>query len=404
MGLGKATLSYRKLESQTGKSPVLGGKKLFFAHKFSSSGETEIDLTNLTVPTDMSSLGFQNPSAASLASANLLYLRENLMLISSSKGLLMDWVSYDVVGNTKIRLKNGAESQINEIIIGVVSNVNFEAVAIDAKAIVQTGTIAVGQTDVIVGEPFTYNKYSSTQMGDVMFIVDGIVQMRNADNVSSGKGNYYEVAPSAGNLSNTLRLNAPVTGTAKNFIVVSNGLVAERPTAAILAKIETLAASLDQIIQDLSLALGNPTSRYQVQPNSVDLTMFGDYVKGLILGGVYDAVVGSAAQVTAGLAHFTSIQSAINAVADGSKILVLQGNYTENLSINKKLSLYGKGHGSSIIGTLSVTSGANYSIVEDLNFSGNIAIGANKCFVRGWTSAGTVTDTGTDNVVTIITG
>lgn len=406
--IGKGTLSYRKIDTKQDKSLALGVKKLVFAHQFSGSGITDVDLLSLTTPPDLTTLGFTNPNLADTADANLLLNRESIRVVSSLKGVLMDYISYDVISNTKIRLKNGAESTNNtEILFIHVEPANYNgAISVDGVAIVSTGTVAVGLTDFVVGEPFEVNKYSSQQIGDVMVFRDGVLQMRCVGNLLAGDGNYIEVLPAAGLLSNTIRFKDPVILNPANVVVVSNGLRVERPTAAVLSKFETLAGQLDVVIEDLAAATGNPTTRYQAAPNNVDLMMFGELVKSLILEGIYDAVVGSSAQVTAGLAHFTSVQTAIDNASTGDRILVLQGTYAESVTIDKKIFLEGKGHGTVISGTLTMASNSDFSMIKWMKFGGNITLnaGADGIFLREcWHATGTtVTDNGSGNSILVI--
>jgi hypothetical protein len=408
--IGKSDKGYRKIDRVVDKGLALGQKKLVIAHKFSSAGLTDIDLTNLTVPSEMSAIGFTNPSTAQILAANLYNLRDNIRVLSSSNGPLADYLSYDVVSNTLIRLKGGAVSQVGEIIIIYVEQVNMTGlIAVDAQAIVQTGTVSVGTTDIVLSSGyFTYNKYPTQQTGDVLLILDGLVQMRNVGNAVSGQGNYYEVAPGSGNLSNTLRLNNAPVGSAKNYIVISNGLVAERPTAAVLGAVQTLAATVDKVVQDLAVVTGNPTSNYQASPSSVDQAMFGNKVNSYISGIHYDAVVGSAAQLAAGQVTHTSVASAIASQPQG-RILILAGTYAENITLtsaNNNLMLEGKGRGSFINGTLSLTSSATGLNIKWLRFGGNISIasGCNNTFMREcWQTTGlTITDSGTANSKLII--
>ena len=406
--IGKGALSYRKVDTKQDKSSAFGVKKLIFAHQFSGAGITDVDLLALTTPPDLTLLGFTNPNLNEAAEARLFLNRESIRVISSVKGVLMDYISYDVISNTKIRLKNGAEStNSDEILFIHVEPANFSgAMSVDGVAIISTGTIAIGFTDFIVGEPFEVNKYSSTQIGDVLVFRDGVLQTRCVGNLLTGDGNYIEVLPSSGLLSNIIRLKNPVSGADANIVVVSNGLRVERPTAAVLSRFETLAGQLDIVIEDLAAATGNLTTRYQSAPNNVDLKVFGDLVKSILLDGICDAVVGSAAQVSAGLAHFTSIQSAINNAASGDRILVLQGTYTENITVDKKIFLEGKGHQSVVNGTLTMTSNSDYSIIKWLRFGGNITlnVGADGIFLREcWQATGlTITNSGTANSLLVI--
>lgn len=404
--VGKNTISSKILSTTTDKSSNTSWKTLVFAHKFTSAGLTDIDLTNLTVPTEMSLIGFVPSDLVDLQKANMYFCRNNIRLVSSSKGVLQDWVAYNVVSNTLIRLLAGHESEVGEIITGYVVPVQLNGLmAVDATAVIQTGTLAAGSTDIVVGDSFTYNKYSNYQIGDVMLFIDGEQQFRNIGNISTGEGNYYEVSPASGYLSKILRLNiAP--GTIVNYAVVSTGLVAERPTASVLAKWESLAGQMDQVIQDLAQTLGNPISRYQTVANTPDLAVFGNLVKSFISGVHYDAVVGSAVQFAALQCTHTSIQAAHDAVAAGSKILVLQGTYVENLSISKKILIEGKGHSSYVSGTLTMTSSSDYSCIKNLRFGDNITLnsGADGIFLREcWLVNGkTLTDNGSGNSILVI--
>jgi hypothetical protein len=400
--LSKSLLSYVKADSQSDKNLALGFKSLMFSHKFSAAGLSEINLTSLSAPSELTSLGFVNPNASDLVSANLYFFKENLRLYSSLNGELLPYLSYDIVSNSVIRLKGAAVSAIDEIIIGYIdAKPTTGIIGVDGRVIVQTGSIAVGNTDVVVGDPFTWNKYPTQQAGDVLFFLDGALQMRNDTNAAGGTGNYYEIAPSSGSLSNTLRLNTAVTGSAKAYVVVSNGMVAERPSTAVLAKVENLAGQMDAVIQDLAVVTGNPTSNYQTAPNSVDLAMFGNIVKSIFAGGIYDAVVGSAAQVAALQATHTSLQAAHDALAAGSKIYVLNGTYTENVVFTKKMTVEGKGHSAYINGTLTFQDGSDYSFVFGCRWGGNITIntGADGIhFVSNWLiSTASISDSGSGN-------
>jgi len=405
--IGKTSAGYKKIDRVTDKGVAIGIKRLVAAHKFAASGTTDIDLTNLTVPTELSALGFTNPNTANILAANIFLTRENVKVQSSIRGLLMDYLSYDVISNSLIRLKGGAVSTIGEVITIEISQVNLTGlIGVDATAIVQTGTVAIGTTDIVLSSGyFTYNKYATQQIGDVLLILDGVMEMRNVGNAVSGQGNYTEVAPASGNLSNTLRLNTAPVGTAKNYIVISNGLVAERPTAAVLGAVQTLAATVDALVQDTAQMSGNPTSRYQAAPSSVDQAMFGAKVNSFITEVHYDAVVGSAAQLSAGKVTHTSVQAAINSATSGAKILVLNQTFAENITVNKKVMLVGKGHGSFINGTLTITSAGALSSIKDIRWGDNITLqaSANSIFLRDcWQVIGkTITNSGTGNSILV---
>jgi hypothetical protein len=350
---------------------------------------------------------FTNPSLAKLMGAHVYAYPHRVELISSVKGKLMPYLAFDIVSNTVIRLKAGLESEINEVIIGTITPVPIQGVPIaDAKQIVQTGTLAVGATDFLVNEYFEVNKYSDQQMGDVVVIRDGLVQMRNIGNTVSGDGNYYEVPPAAGRLSNTIRFNdAPIVAEA-NIVIISNGLKSERPQEGTLARVESLAAQMDIVVQDLAVATGNPVTRYQGAPNNVDTILFGTKVNAILTDVFSDIIVGPQAYVDGGYATHTTVQGAIDSASSGQKITVLEGTYTETITINKKVMIEGKGHGSFINGTVTFGSGADYSLIKWVKIGGNITLnaGADGIFVREcWTSTGvTVTDSGSGNSILVI--
>lgn len=120
----------------------------------------------------------------------------------------------------------------------------------------------------------------------------------------------------------------------------------------------------------------------------------------------FDSVVGSAGQVTNGMATHSSITSAIAAISAGQTIFVLPGSYTENITINKQLQLIGIGKATAITGNISFT--ADYSIIEKLSFTGDLSFSAaadgnqiTRCFVQ---NAMVYSDLGTGNYVELIQG
>ncbi len=70
----------------------------------------------------------------------------------------------------------------------------------------------------------------------------------------------------------------------------------------------------------------------------------------------------------------TTIQSAINAASAGQSIYIQTGNYVENITINKQISLVGSGFGASISGTFDFLTGSDYTSVENIKFGGGFTI------------------------------
>ena len=120
------------------------------------------------------------------------------------------------------------------------------------------------------------------------------------------------------------------------------------------------------------------------------------------LGQLYPQVVGSAADVTAGLATTDSIATAITNSSSGGRILLLPSYVgTENITINKKLFITGLGNASVITGTVTFTSAADSSFLTNLKVTDTITLdlGADSIQVDNiWlASTKTFVDNGTGN-------
>ncbi len=278
--LGKNTLSIRKKDVKEQKSIGVGFKKIVFAHK-ATLGETGINLTALVAPSEMSSVGFVNPNSSELTDANLLFYRKNLTIISSVKGPLVDFLSYTVPSSSRIAF-NGFTAEDGEIFVGVIDpSAKTELRAVDASALVATGTLAVGVTDFNAGTPFEINKYPLTQLGSVIVFRNGVQQFRNTGNTATPDGNYYEVS-AGGGLGTVIRFNNAPVGIDDNILVVSNGLLVERPDGSMMAAIENIAGQLDQVIPTVAALAGVPETDFQSAPNNVDLKAFGDSVLAML--------------------------------------------------------------------------------------------------------------------------
>lgn len=274
---GTNTLSIRKQDVAEQKSVAIGFKKTILAHK-ATGGETGLNLSSLTVPTEMSSLGFTNPSTSDILTAKLFFYRKNFTLWSSSRGILAQDLSYTINANDTINFQ-GFTADADEIFIGTLDhNPKTTLNVVDAAPVVVTGTLAAGETDFVVGTPFEVNKYSNAQVGAVTYFIDGVQQFRNTNNQASpADGNYYEVDPGGG-ASVLLRVNNADPSNDRSVLILSTGLLAEKPTASMMADIEKVQGQIDAMIPDLAQAAGNPETDYQAAPNNVDLKQFGDLV------------------------------------------------------------------------------------------------------------------------------
>jgi hypothetical protein len=281
---GKNTLSLRKKDVLEQKQAGSAYKRLVFAHKATTAGQTGINITSLTQPSEMAALGFTNPSTAELQAGKMLFYKKNLTVVSSLRGLLIQDLSYTVPTNERIAFQDFT-SEENEIFTCVLeSSVKDGLQVVDAIAITSTGDLAIGATDYNVGTPFEVGKNITTQMGAVLVFRDGVIQSRNTSNGTSG-GNYQEVDAGSG-LGSIIRFNEAPVSEASSIIVVSNGMVAERPTGSVMAVVESLAGQVDLIIPTVADLAGVPETNFQGAPNNVDLKNFGDKVNALLTAEV----------------------------------------------------------------------------------------------------------------------
>lgn len=93
------------------------------------------------------------------------------------------------------------------------------------------------------------------------------------------------------------------------------------------------------------------------------------------LGQLYNRIVGSAADVAAGLATDDLIASAITAASAGNRILLLPSYVgTENITVSKKLYITGLGNNSVITGTVTFNSSSDYSYLTNCKVTDTITL------------------------------
>lgn len=275
---GNGTLSLRKKDLENQKVPALSFRKTTFAHK-AVAGETGFNLASLTTPSELTSNGFSQPSVGELQNAQLLFYRNNLKLVSSARGVLMDFVSYNIVSSTQINWV-GFTAEADEIfVVEIDHNARTGMRVVDAAPLVATGTMAAGVQDFSVGMPFQINKYQNMQVGAVTVSVDGVQQYRNSGNATASPGadgNYQEV--DAGNGYGTIIRFNTTEVYSRNIAVVSTGLLVEKPNEAQLAELERVQGQIDKIIPTVAELAGVPETDFQAAPNQIQLKQFGDRV------------------------------------------------------------------------------------------------------------------------------
>lgn len=118
---------------------------------------------------------------------------------------------------------------------------------------------------------------------------------------------------------------------------------------------------------------------------------------------LWDFIVGSSAQVSAGVASHTSLTAAIAAASAGNTIKVLEGTFTESPTVNLQLYIEGAGYGSFISGTITFATSSDRSHMSNMRTSSTVVINSGVQLVKCdgiWLASGqTFTDNGTGSFV-----
>ena len=116
-----------------------------------------------------------------------------------------------------------------------------------------------------------------------------------------------------------------------------------------------------------------------------------------------DIIVGSQAQVDAGIATHSNIQNALNDAGFGRSVRILSGTYSGNVTISQSdLLIYGEGRQSIIEGNITISGDNN--MIKNLKADGDLTLSSASGYntiTGGWLT-GTLTDNGTDNSVSLI--
>jgi len=118
----------------------------------------------------------------------------------------------------------------------------------------------------------------------------------------------------------------------------------------------------------------------------------------------FDAIVGTAGQVTAGIATHTSLQAVDDdvAIVDGDSVLYLKNSIVGPVIITKKLYIEGLGHNSEIDGALTFATSADFSSISGIRITGDITFDSGtegilfeKCWVP---STAAITENGDNDI------
>jgi len=284
--------SLQFFDTENSRIQSTGYQKTVFATK-TSAGASSINLASLVLPPEMSQYGFVNPSTAQIAGSSLLLYPKNLTLTSSLRGPLIQGLSYQVVSSLQINLI-GFTTAAGEIFTGIIDyTATTGNLLVGATVPPSSGTLLAGQTDFVTSSPFLVNQNSSTSLGAVLVFVNSgsgyQLVTRNTGNSSVVvDGSYYEV-PALNGLGTIIRFNSS-TGSSRGILIVSNGVLYERPSGSISATMEHLNGQLVNMAGYVAtLASQSVNTILGGAPSYIDLAAFGNkvYAAGLFpLGGV----------------------------------------------------------------------------------------------------------------------
>lgn len=268
MSTGKGTKSIRKSQQGNDLLPSVGFLNTVAKHK-ATLGQTVIDITSLTVPTEATLLGFVQPSGPTLNAIDLQRFKNNVRLESTIRGIMDNPLSYRITGSKEITLSVGAfENEIFTIVVEARPRVGTTLVAAQPK--VQSYTLPAGQTDIPVG-PYTINRNPGEDIGEFMVVIDRGIMYRNTDNMDPGlgiDGDYKE-------LTGIVRMNEADPDNDRKVNLVWVGALVDNPQDSQLAMIQTLGSQIDAMIPTLAALAGVDTTDFQAAPNDVDLAAFG---------------------------------------------------------------------------------------------------------------------------------
>jgi hypothetical protein len=272
MTICKLSKSFKKLPAQDSRKS-LGLTSIAFCHEFSSAGETLLDFTNLVPSQEWLESGRSNASTQDILNANLRFYKNNIVLSSSSKGLIQP-SQYHVMG-TGILFKTFT-SEIGEVFeVQVVGSTSLGSLLVAANSYKKEGILSAGNTEFAIGLGV---KIFPEQ---IIVFKNGFAVKRNTDNSALVQdGDYYLLDPSSTGMSSVVKFNNSEL-TNSNIIVMSIGSFAERPTLSLLSEIETLASQLDNIIPTVANLAGVPESNYRSAANYADLYAFGQDIVNL---------------------------------------------------------------------------------------------------------------------------
>jgi hypothetical protein len=201
-----------------------------------------------------------------------------------------------------------------------------------------------------------------------------------------------------------------------NHATAANNIRFHRGASAVLQFVlgddATAEGSLSTSLAQISARLENYTTGALPSPGQTGRMVFDTslgypkYDNGVAWQGLsgaavnqYDAVVATPAITN--LSTQTSIATAIGAVSAGDEILVMNNTFSENVNLNKQLSMFGQGYSSVIAGNLTIS--ANNCCVEKLRVTGSLIVnGTGNVIDKLWMPNGAQVTVAEGNYVGVI--
>jgi hypothetical protein len=92
------------------------------------------------------------------------------------------------------------------------------------------------------------------------------------------------------------------------------------------------------------------------------------------INALEEIIVGTPAQVSAGMAGYSNLQGAISIASPGQRIALLRGVFTGPITIDREVHIYGRGRGSEISGTITISSTGGGTSIKNCRLNGNTSI------------------------------
>lgn len=279
MAIGKLNKSFKRVVSESENQP-LAYTSLAFSHEFNTAGENVINFESLNTPQDWLISGRSNPNYTEILNANLRFFKNQIVLTSSSKGIIQP--SQYIVTSSSIVFRTFV-SEVDEVFeVQVLGVTTLGRTLVDGKPLRVETVLAAGSQDVSLGLGVEINPEN------ILVFRDGVIQKRNDSNlpITLGPGetfadygtHYYMVDTSNSGVSSVVRFNEILTSDTE-VLVIGIGAFVEKPTVSMMQEIEKIGSQIDLMIPYIANLAGIPETTFQSGANNVDLLQFSNVVR-----------------------------------------------------------------------------------------------------------------------------